>query len=534
MEKKVFKFKFISFYAFILSFATFNILVFLSMRPFWYYINRDTKTPIFSKLPFTSLIFIVYAVFFIYTLILFLLCLNQKKSLISRPSIVNVVAPSLLGVILGAFTIYLFTRMEGDQYLVMNYLKSANPYLFIIILLFLMIFINPNTKFDKHPIFYYGIIIVAFIVMLLRICDFGNVKITSGPNIQIVDNNSLAIIWTTDKNSTSFVEYGPDKDNLKGAIASTNGLIDTNTKTHRVTIPYPKNSSILYRIVSRKINRYYQNNVEYGNTVTSEFKKFSDASSKNKLVYYTLDDIHENLNIYKKYLKSNNYDFVVLNGDTINSSDNATEIVNKMLKPMSAIISGEKPFYFVRGNHETRGGAARDLPGYLALPNNHYYYTFSIGPLFGVVLDSSEDKLDDHEEYAGLADFKSYKQEETDWLQAVYQSSSYKNAKYKVAFVHIPLNEYSKDENSSYLKTSMKNWSELLNKMKIDVVYSAHTHIPAVIKPDNKEFFYPIIIGGGPTDNQNKYVAIKTEITNESMKIYFVGFDGSMEKVYQK
>jgi acid phosphatase type 7 len=537
MEKKVFKFKLISFYAFMLSLAIFNILVYLSMRPFWYFINRDTKTPVFSRLPFTSLIFIIYAAFLCYTLILLLACLNQKKVFISRPSILNIIAPSILSIILGVFTVYLFTRMEGDQYLVLNYLKSVNPYLFIIILLFLMILINPNTKFGIHPIIYYGMVIVSLIVMVFGIFDFGNVKITSGPNIQIMDSNNLGIVWTTDENSTSFVEYGPDKDKLKGAFASTNGLIDTNTKIHRVTIPYPKDSSIVYRVISRKINRYYQNNVEYGNTVISELKTFSDAGSKSKLVFYTLNDIHENLNIYKTYLKNDNYDFVVLNGDTINSSDNASEIVGKMLKPMSVAAGGEKPFYFVRGNHETRGGAARDLPGYLALPNNHYYYTFSIGSLFGVVLDSSEDKADDHEEYAGLAVFESYKQEETDWLQAVYQSNIYKNSKYKVAFVHIPPNEYTKDEHPSYLKAQMQNWSKLLNKMKIDVVFSGHTHTPAIIKPDNTEFpefTYPIIIGGGPTDSQSEYVAVKTEVTSNSMKIYFVGFDGSTKLVYEK
>jgi hypothetical protein len=72
----------------------------------------------------------------------------------------------------------------------------------------------------------------------------------------------------------------------------------------------------------------------------------------------------------------------------------------------------------------------------------------------------------------------------------------------------------------------------LLNNIKVDAVISGHTHIPAIIKPDNKEFNFPTFIGGGPTDNEKKYIAIKVEVTSSNMKIYFVGFNGSSKEVY--
>ncbi|MBZ9687498.1 metallophosphoesterase [Clostridium estertheticum] len=368
--------------------------------------------------------------------------------------------------------------------------------------------------------------------------DFENVKITSGPNVQIIDKNSIAILWTTDKNSTSYVEYGPDKDHLKKAFMSNNGLIDANTKNHKVVIASPQLSSIIYRVLSTKINHSYQNNVNYGNTTLSSFKTYSDLSSKDKLIFYTLSDIHENNNIYKNFLSKGDYDFAVLNGDTINTLDSTSDIIGKILKPVSATTNGEKPFYFVRGNHEPRGGAARDLPNYLALPNNQYYYTFSFGPIFAVVLDSGEDKLDSDKEYSGLTDFENYRQLQTKWLQGIYESDEYKNAKYKIAFVHIPLNMSNNNNNNNNttgvasLKTYQMDWSNLLTKMKIDVVFSGHTHVPTVVEPDGKEISFPTIIGGGPTENQDKYIAIRTEVTESGMKIFFVSFDGSFKEVY--
>lgn len=532
MKKNVSKRLILSFYAFIFIVSAFNILVYLSMRPFWYFINRDTSTPLYPKLPFSTLVFTLYVVFLAYSLILFIVFINKQKSLIKRPSTANVIIPLILGVLLSAFNIYIYTQMGGDQYLVSSYLRSASPYVLILLLLFILIFFNPKFKISQIPIFYYSAILATFVILLLNITDFGKVKITSGPNIQALDNNSIAILWTTNENSTSYVEYGPDKEHLKRAFMSIDGLVDANTKIHKVLIPLEHHSSIIYRVVSTKINRYYQNNVDYGNIAESDFKKYIDYTLKDKLVFYILNDVHENKNIYKKFLSKNDYDFVVLNGDAVNTLDSTSDIIDKILKPLSIFNNGEKPFYFVRGNHEPRGGAARSLPNYLALPNNHYYYTFNSGPVFGIVLDSGEDKLDDDKEYSGLADFKNYRMEETKWLQSIYESNVYKNSKYKIAFVHIPLNADDNNIAGSYLKTYQKEWRELLNKIKINAVFSGHTHVPVIIKPDYKEFNFPIIIGGGPTDNEKEYIAIRTEITPKEMKVFFVNFDGSVKEVY--
>lgn len=97
------------------------------------------------------------------------------------------------------------------------------------------------------------------------------------------------------------MEYGPDEKNLKRQVAEHNGVIDANTTVHKVMIPVDSQSHLVYRVGSTKINNYYQNSVEYGNTVVSSFKKYSDYRLKDKITFYVLNDIHDNNDIYKKF-----------------------------------------------------------------------------------------------------------------------------------------------------------------------------------------------------------------------------------------
>jgi Predicted phosphohydrolases len=376
----------------------------------------------------------------------------------------------------------------------------------------------------------------AFIIVLslvLYLVDYGKVKITSGPCIQITDGSNIEVIWTTNKKSTGFVEYGPDEKNIARVYSSEKGIIDANTTVHRVVVPVSGQSKIVYRVGSTKINNYFQNNVEYGNTVISKFREYVDNSSKDKVTFYILNDIHEDSNVFKRFLSGNDYDFVVLNGDAVNSVDNDDVIVSKILKPLSLYTNGTKPFYFVRGNHETRGAKLRDLPQYISLPDNRYYYTFKFGPVSAVVLDSGEDKVDSHEEYSGLSDFKAYRENETKWIETLSQNGVLKNGQYEIAFVHIPLNSYETEKSPYFAKDYQQRWVELLNNMKIDAVFSGHTHEPAVIDKDGVKYSFPTFIGGGEYGAEKDYAAVRVEASKDAMKVYYIKYNGEIAGQYE-
>src|SRR5699024_8608909 len=98
------------------------------------------------------------------------------------------------------------------------------------------------------------------------------------------------------------------------------------------------------------------------------------------------------------------------------------QIVQHLIEPCTAIFASEIPFIMSRGNHETRGAFRREFKQYFSYPTNKYYFSFKQGPVYWVVLDTGEDKPDDHPVYGGVVDFDSYRQEQVDWLTKVVTS----------------------------------------------------------------------------------------------------------------
>lgn len=148
------------------------------------------------------------------------------------------------------------------------------------------------------------------------------------------------------------------------------------------------------------------------------------------------------------------------------------------------------------------------------------------------VLDSAEDKPDSDEEYSGLADFEDYLGNETAWLQELSQSEEYKASKYKIAFTHIPLNSFDELDKTSYLRVCQQKWSQLLNSMKIEAVFSGHTHVPQVIEPDKAGLDFETFIGGGDPVDEKSYIAVKVEVTKECMNVYYINTAGAVVNKY--
>jgi hypothetical protein len=92
-------------------------------------------------------------------------------------------------------------------------------------------------------------------------------------------------------------------------------------------------------------------------------------------------------------------------------NDIATEqqLVEQLLYPTSLPHAAGRPVYFARGNHDVRGAEARTLGRVLDTPAGHFHYSVRQGPVAFLVLDTGEDKADDHPVYAGLGTFDAYR-----------------------------------------------------------------------------------------------------------------------------
>ena len=142
------------------------------------------------------------------------------------------------------------------------------------------------------------------------------------------------------------------------------------------------------------------------------------------------------------------------------------------------------------------GPAARLLPRLIDLPGGQFYYSFRHGPLAGVVLDGGEDKPDDTPVYAGLGDFVAYRREQTAWLEAELKRPHLRDARFRIAFCHLPF--WWKDKGFAADAADPRSaWHRLLAEAKFAAVVSGHTHSHAVLPPDSRRP-YAQIVGGGP------------------------------------
>jgi 3',5'-cyclic AMP phosphodiesterase CpdA len=211
------------------------------------------------------------------------------------------------------------------------------------------------------------------------------------------------------------------------------------------------------------------------------------------------NDLHNGTNAFQSLLRvvgDTPFDFTIFNGDCL--ADPAAEA--PMRKALAAYTEGAqanlRPTFFLRGNHETRGSFARDLPRWLTWPGGRPYFAFTAGPVRWVVLDCGEDKPDKHPVYAGLVDFEGFRREETAWLKAELASAAFREARWRVLVHHIPLYENGKD--GSYSPFGAELWAKLPGMELVDLALNGHTHTAAFNPTNSLGNPYPIAVGGGP------------------------------------
>jgi hypothetical protein len=250
-------------------------------------------------------------------------------------------------------------------------------------------------------------------------------------------------MWTTDGPAAGWVEYGRDGATTSRAIPVRDGLVDAGGRVHTVRIDGLRpDTSYSYRTVTRPIASYGAYKVEYGDIAFGDTQQFRTlAPSKPAYSFLVLNDLHENVDLMRAHLRrevQKPFDLVFFNGDSLSYLQSESQILERNLAPASELFGRTVPFFFVRGNHETRGTFARELKNYLALPGGRFYGSFDQGNVHFIVLDTGEDKEDSHWAYSGLTDFEAYRVAEAAWLKTEVQSPAFKKAAFRVLVAHMP------------------------------------------------------------------------------------------------
>jgi predicted MPP superfamily phosphohydrolase len=370
----------------------------------------------------------------------------------------------------------------------------------------------------KNRILLFSILILFSLKSLSQIIDNESLKVTHGPYLQNPGNNGITIIWTTNRPAVPSVILTGPNDEKRIVRNSHDGITDGGGILHKVRIDGLKPGvTYKYSISSVQILKYQAYRIYYGDTITRNAEIFTTPRlNAEKVNFLVINDVHENSTKLGSYLRKagmKEKDLCFFNGDMVDFLQDPNQLFNGFIDTATTYFATVKPFYYIRGNHETRGYLARDLKGYFDFKDNSFYYSFDEGPVHFVVLDCGEDKPDDNRYYYGLADYDSYRKSELEWLKEEVKSHSFKNAKFRIVMVHMPV--IKQDEQGWGMKFLADNFGPVLQNAGIDLMMSAHTHKTTFYEKDKSGFGYPVLVNSNNSfvevfaDNQRIKATVK-------------------------
>jgi len=350
----------------------------------------------------------------------------------------------------------------------------------------------------------------------------------AGPYLQSPRSDSITVRWLTHGPCFSWVEFGEDKDKLdRKAETFADGLVQAYNTVHVITLRgLMPGKQYYYRIFSRKIEDFQPYKMTFGEMYESEVFSFKTSGAEaDRVSFLVFNDIHdrpESFPLLMQYQGEGEKDFVFLNGDMFDYQTDEDQLVEHLLHPLGG-MPARVPFFFSRGNHEMRGKFARHLPDYFNSEDPQFFFSFQYGPLYAIVLDSGEDKEDDHPAYYGLADFDRYRRAQAEWLREEVKKKAFRRAKYKVVFSHIPLYHAGDWHGTVHCR---EMWGDILNEAGIDLLISGHTHVYGIHPAEKGKHNYPIVIGGGPANGKRTIIRVVAD--REALRLEMMDDSGRL------
>lgn len=350
-------------------------------------------------------------------------------------------------------------------------------------------------------------------------------RIVGGPYLQAPSPTGMTLVWTTNVNCVSKVEYGPSADDMPNvAISTHHGLIDANTTLHRITVDGLRpGTAYYYRAISTEIVEFQPYKVKYGPSVKSEGRFTTLDSKKETFSFCVFNDRHDRAAQLRRTLgtvKWEGVDLMFALGDVMNDPKSESQIFQNFIDPCVEFFAGRIPLVFVRGNHETRGALARNLIDYFPTDSGQYYYSFDHGGVHFLLLDGGEDKADTSEEYSGLAAFEDYLKRETEWLDRELRTPAFIDARFRVCLLHMPPVAKAGETKFIRAKWLQDNWNPRLSKVGLDLMLCGHTHLYAEL-PAGGDRAFPIVVGGTDT-------LVRVDVTPERLRMTTFKDDGTV------
>ena len=369
-------------------------------------------------------------------------------------------------------------------------------------------------------------------IALMLIIGANAQTVTLQPYLQNPAPDGVTIMWCTAEPCYSRVEYGTDTVNLKTARDVQHGIVVANNTANKIRIAgLQPGRKYYYRICSEKIESFGGYKKTFGATYRSPFYTFTtleDASENFTAIIF--NDIHSKLPVFAQLaerLKDIQYDFAVFNGDCFQDPSSESNELNILSTFIDKMNGAEKPLYFLRGNHETRGAFALGWPSLFDWDGGRPYFAFSFGDTRFVLLDNGEDKVDSSPEYSGLIDFEEFRKQETEWLINETKSKAFTQAKRRILIHHTPLYGWENIYSPGFIACK-ELWEPVLRIQPIDLVVTGHTHRFAFHPANAVGNPHPLVIGGGNTEKAATVMILAKRSDKLTLKILWI--DGRTEE----
>ena len=263
------------------------------------------------------------------------------------------------------------------------------------------------------------------------------------------------------------------------------GVVRTTSRVHKIYVATDVlDNAGSYTVEFKKIAERLTYHTQTVSTETADFS-FRPLPEDRDVNCYIISDTHGSVEEPTETAKyfGDKLDLFILGGD-IGKNAKTEDGLMTVSELSSNVAKGEIPVIFMRGNHDARGAFSEFLPDYVGTDRGLTYFPIRLGRLWFVLLDSGEDKPDEHESYGDLANFSTVRNDESLMLDTIIENSaseySAEGVEVRFALCHVPFILYNSPCYNVFVR-----WTEFLNKMNIHVMLSGHKHRVHITQPEN-------------------------------------------------
>lgn len=389
-------------------------------------------------------------------------------------------------------------------------MKKALPFWAAINALCIALFIMPNMKNKNIKKILAGTMAVIMIIAVYgALFPTTQFKFTSTPAVFDTGKN-YSIVFSTNDIATAYVEFNYNGKEMK-IYNEDNGRKNGDSIIHTIQVPYEQLSGNAYKVCATRVIDELSYGGRTGKTIESDFIEFNDTFGED-INILTISDWHTKNDLAQRTISYlGNYNAVILLGDCAPGLMVPEEVAEYLIKFAGNVSGGTMPIIFARGNHETRGREAAKLSTYLGMES--FYYTTKLGNYNFIVLDSGEDKKDDHSEYGGMVVYEQNREKMVSWLSSLKNTDTEKT----IAISH--------DKNICLEEELSTTAITKLESLNTSLLLSGHYHSTEYFEND---FPYPVLIDGGvDAAGKGTYVASMISINNDKIDIHSVDSNGN-------